>query len=341
MKKPVLVALIIALVCTMAFLGCKSDDGGSSGGGGGASGLSLPVNVAPSALPDLPATVTTIVTEAEAKTFMTAIASDLLAALSTANTAVYENAMYTEVTKDTTITASDYAGIVADAVFKVKKSVNYTVTLADADGAAAGSEGELTTALDGTALDSKATIKGSVKYQWDSTQTVAAAPTFDIEGTSAVAADFQTTQGNYNKEFAFGVVTDAEYTEIDISGTKYYVAGIIFVEGDGYNDERLEAIKGTDVAAKVKTSSNGTDKLTVALAIYSGTKGGKILFEYATTSNNGDNRTINNTSTTLYSDVVVYDSTNAKKLTIKNADATSIINLYLSVAVGNGLGLGW
>jgi hypothetical protein len=345
MKKPVLVALIIALVCGMAMIGCSSDDGGGGGGGGGgAKAPGLLGNVAPSDLPNVD-DVDNVASQGDAETLIGAVASTLVTKLTTGNVSAF-TANFKE--KVVGADVDNVSGFITAHRTATSKSVSFNTSFTKED------TGMKTTLGSETA----ATLVGSSRGSWSSSVALAST-NFDPDGEDAKKGDTQTVTSSTDKTVTFGIGDDGTKFVV-ITDDKYEVAGVIKVVRSSTgtktistppqfnDDDDLIAI------AQLDTDSTYTDQLAVALTVSNITDGeevwAKFLFAYSVDSTNDKARAIESTGGTSYSDVEVWGLDDAGKdkqlFTIKNGNAQSIINQFRGILnaltdAGGIAGIAW
>ncbi|MDR2717078.1 MAG: hypothetical protein LBB89_03305 [Treponema sp.] len=326
MKKPVLVALIIALVCGMAMIGCSSDDGGSSGGGGGGFGLpSLPATKVATDLPDTEEVAFT--SETNAKNAFEGAIGALLTAIGSANSDVFEAAFED---KYKTELLTSYAAIT---VFNITKAdVSYDVTLDDDDDV-------LSAALIDDEEDPKATLTGKSSGSWKGSKTGTEFLAIDLSTDGALAFN-QNTSYSMDKTISFGVADDATFA---YASSTYTVAGYITVTASGQGSSAVDKKSATGEAAKYKTSGNGLRTVAIALSISDGTNSAKFIYSAADKTEGGA-RSADGLSGSNYGDLVVYngqgDDKNKVKFTIRGYNGatllTDLVNTLGDSPISNG-----
>ncbi|MDR2717865.1 MAG: hypothetical protein LBB89_07375 [Treponema sp.] len=284
MKKPVLVALIIALVCGMAMIGCSSDSGSSGGGGG----YKIPGLLGKEDVPALPTGIVEITTkELGAKAYFDAAAATVSLIIA-ANKEAFDELFLENGDTDYANYATWLAGQTGD---KDITSASWGLPINDADGEDGDGDfvaGKLSEQLVSGA-DEDTTPAGTIKtvsseMKWTSNKKLS-------ELTAARAAnDYEQFTNKFEKKISFG------YGDVTVSSINYKVAANITVKVDGGSKKTLVQKAGTDADNRYNEESNALKQISVAVSVYTEKtvdseqvpdKGASFVFQYSIDSSFG------------------------------------------------------
>jgi len=166
-----------------------------------------------------------------------------------------------------------------------------------------------------------ASIKGNVSGKISSNRTL----TDIFFGSSLVNGDYYSSSKSGKITYA---ITDGYYQISSYSTTKYYISGFITIDESGSKKDTLK-----DKEKNVyESSSNSTKKVSVTVAIYSEDSskertGGKFTLAYSN-EYSGSSRYANGSSSSITSDILVYNDAGKLVETIKGDEASSYLYSY-------------
>ena len=278
---------IIAFVAVIgfSFVTCSNSDEGGGGGGGGS--LSLPSPINPSSIQGY--TGRAVETTDEALALLEGMGeSEFLDVLGIARSNAFSNAFLAKY--DSYESFRDFMDAQAD-----KKSFSFSVPINDSD--------TLKDAANEVTPNSvtAATIKGNGNFSYSSNIP------FGTDGDDWVAGDTATQSSSSTITYN---ISTGKYTK-----GSYTIAGTITAQCELSYKETYKTAETSTIHEKWTGGTSGTAKITAALSISDGTRGGKFVASSAMGMHQ-ISRTIETKEEKIASDVEVYDNTGKKIITL-------------------------
>jgi len=276
---------IIAFVAVIgfSFVTCSNSDEGGGGGGGG--GVSLPGAIKPGSIQDY--TGRAVETTDEALALLQGMGeSGFFGALGIAQSNAFDKAFSEKYGP-----LREFFEAQAD-----KKSFSFSVPINDSNTLKEAAI-EVTSNNSVTA----ATIKGNGNFSYSANVPYGThEDDWDVGDTATQSSSSTIT---YN-------ISDGKYTQ-EVSGTTYKIAGTITVQCELRDQQTYKTAETSTIDEKRTGSTSETVKITAALSISDGTKGGKFVAS-AAMGTRQISRTTETKEETIASDVEVYDNTGKK-----------------------------